>query len=84
MVSSVHFCTLHHIDAMIYWIESVKMGIKMNQRERDMVASRSVQDDFDRMIRENFYNHPNYHLFLSNTSERLDMFLAYAMGRASA
>jgi hypothetical protein len=56
----------------------------MNQRERDMMLSRTVQEDFDRMIRENFRNHPNYDLFLSNTAERLDMFRAYAMGRASA
>ena len=33
-----------------------KMGIKMNQRERDMMHSQSVQEDFDRMIRENFRN----------------------------
>ncbi len=69
---------------MLYWIESVKMGIKMNQRERDMMLSRTVQEDFDRMIRENFRNHPNYDLFLANTAERMDLFRAYAFGRASA
>lgn len=56
----------------------------MNQRERDMLASKVVAEDFDRMIRENFRNHPNYDLFLANTAERMDLFRAYAFGRASA
>ena len=55
----------------------------MNQRERDMLASKVVAEDFDRMIRENFRNHPNYDLFLANTAERMDLFRAYAFGRAS-
>lgn len=55
----------------------------MNQRYRDLFYSAIVLADFDAMIRQNFRNHPNYDLFLSNTMERQDMYKVYVMGRAS-
>ena len=59
------------------------MGVIMNQRYRDLYYSARVLADFDMMIRENFRNHPDYHLFINNTGERQDMYKVYVMGRSS-